>query len=77
MTPAAVKLATRGIRVRIRPLAWRASRMALPHHARSGRTHITWQNDSTLKLDTDAGTQTRLFRFGPPPAAKGRAQLAR
>src|SRR3954453_3132656 len=29
-----------------------------------GRLHITWQDDSTLKIDTDAGTQTRLVRFG-------------
>jgi hypothetical protein len=29
-----------------------------------GRLNITWQNDSTLKIDTDAGTQTRLFHFG-------------
>jgi hypothetical protein len=27
------------------------------------RLHITWQDDSTLKLETDAGTQTRLFHF--------------
>jgi hypothetical protein len=34
-----------------------------------GRLHITWQDDTTLRLDTDSGTQTRLFRFGgsPPP----------
>jgi hypothetical protein len=30
-----------------------------------GRLHITWQDDTTLKVDTDAGTQTRLLRFGP------------
>src|SRR2546430_1421165 len=30
-----------------------------------GRLHITWQDDRTLKLETDAGTQTRLFHFGP------------
>ena len=30
-----------------------------------GRIHITWQDDTTLKIDTDAGTQTRLLRFGP------------
>ena len=30
-----------------------------------GRIHITWQDDTTLKVDTDAGTQTRLLRFGP------------
>ena len=28
-----------------------------------GRLHITWQDDNTLRIDTDAGTQTRLFRF--------------
>jgi hypothetical protein len=33
-----------------------------------GRLHITWQNDNTLKVDTDAGTQTRLLRFGTPQA---------
>jgi hypothetical protein len=34
-----------------------------------GRLHITWQDDNTLRLDTDSGTQTRLFRFGGSPAA--------
>ena len=29
-----------------------------------GRLHITWADDTTLKIETDAGTQTRLFRFG-------------
>jgi hypothetical protein len=35
-----------------------------------GRLHITWDGDDTLKVETDAGTQTRLFRFNrtPPPA---------
>jgi len=28
-----------------------------------GHLHIVWENDNTLRLDTDAGTQTRLFRF--------------
>lgn len=28
------------------------------------RLHITWQDDRTLKLETDAGTQTRTFHFG-------------
>ena len=27
------------------------------------RLHITWQDDDTLKIETDAGTQTRLLRF--------------
>jgi len=29
-----------------------------------GRLHITWQDDTTLKVETDAGTQTRLLHFG-------------
>lgn len=29
-----------------------------------GRLHITWDNDTTLRIETDAGTQTRLFHFG-------------
>ena len=33
-----------------------------------GRLHITWQDDSTLKVETDAGTQTRLLRFGDAEA---------
>ena len=31
-----------------------------------GRLHITWQDDQTLKMDTDAGKQTRMFHFAPP-----------
>jgi hypothetical protein len=29
-----------------------------------GRLRITWQDDTTLKVETDAGQQTRLFHFG-------------
>jgi hypothetical protein len=29
-----------------------------------GRLNITWQDDNTLRMDIDNGTQTRLFRFG-------------
>ena len=37
-----------------------------------GRIHITWQDDNTMRLDVDAGTQTRLFRFSAsPPAPDG------
>jgi hypothetical protein len=28
------------------------------------RLHVSWENDTTLKVETDAGQQTRLFRFG-------------
>jgi hypothetical protein len=36
-----------------------------------GRLHITWQDDRTLKIETDAGTQTRLFHFGAATDATG------
>jgi hypothetical protein len=29
-----------------------------------GRIRISWQDDSTLKIETDAGRQTRLLHFG-------------
>jgi hypothetical protein len=28
-----------------------------------GRVHISWTDDNTLKVETDAGTQTRTFHF--------------
>lgn len=34
-----------------------------------GRLHITWENDDTLRMDLDAGTQTRRFVFGSAPPA--------
>jgi len=43
------------------------------------RLRITWENDNTLRIDADTGTQTRLFYFGasaPPagePALQGRS----
>jgi len=33
-----------------------------------GRLHITWENDSTMKVDADAGTQTRELHFGGTPS---------
>ena len=38
-----------------------------------GRLHLTWESDDSLKVETEAGTQTRLFRFGAAPAASGPA----
>jgi hypothetical protein len=35
------------------------------------RLHITWEDANTLRVDTDAGTQTRLFRFGAAASAPG------
>ena len=34
-----------------------------------GRLHITWENDSTLRIDTEAGAQTRRLYLGEAPAA--------
>src|SRR5215468_5278155 len=34
-----------------------------------GRFHVTWQDDQTLKIETDAGRQVRLFHFGAAGAA--------
>jgi hypothetical protein len=44
-----------------------------------GRLHIAWRDDNTLQIDTDAGTQTRLFHFGrlgsdPPVVATWQGQ---
>jgi hypothetical protein len=36
-----------------------------------GRLRISWQDEQTLKIETDAGTQTRLLKFGPPPDDRG------
>jgi hypothetical protein len=38
--------------------------MRQPTHLR-----ISWQDDNTLKVEADYGSQTRLFLFGPPPDA--------
>jgi len=35
------------------------------------RLHITWQDDNTLKLETDAGTQTRILNFKPSQSQGG------
>jgi hypothetical protein len=50
-----------------------------------GRLHVSWENDTTLRIDTDAGQQTRLLRFdrsqppapGPPQGSSPGPQAAR
>ena len=37
------------------------------------RMRISWQDDNTLKLETDYGIQTRLLRFGPATPAGPRS----
>lgn len=36
-----------------------------------GRLHITWADDDTLRVEFDAGTQTRLLEFGAAAAPSG------
>ena len=38
-----------------------------------GRLKISWQDDLTLKIETDAGVQTRLLHFLPPAGGPGPA----
>jgi hypothetical protein len=40
---------------------------------RPGRLHITWDGDNALKVETDAGTQTRTLHFGAAAATLGQA----
>src|SRR5688572_26755580 len=40
-----------------------------------GRLRITWENDTTLRIDTDTGTQSRLFHFGTPAPANTQPSL--
>jgi hypothetical protein len=41
-----------------------------------GKLHITWDNDTTLKIETEAGTQTRMFHFGSDAAGSDAMKLA-
>ncbi len=36
-----------------------------------GRIHITWTDDRTLKVESDAGQQTRILSFGAPQGQGG------
>jgi len=40
------------------------------------RVQIAWQDDRTLKLETDAGQQTRVFRFAQPGIAAAASATA-
>jgi hypothetical protein len=40
-----------------------------------GRLRISWQDDRTLKLETDTGQQTRIFSFGAPAQPAGEPTL--
>jgi hypothetical protein len=38
------------------------------------RLRVSWQDDTTLKFETDNGQQVRLFRFGPAQSTGGEPQ---
>lgn len=40
------------------------------------RLHITWADERTLKVETDAGTQTRLLRFDLAPGSASGSRAA-
>lgn len=40
--------------------------LRIPEHL-----HVTWQDDQTLRMDVDAGKQTRLFHFGDRKTSAG------
>jgi hypothetical protein len=37
----------------------------------ASRFHITWQDENTLRVESDYGMQTRLFHFNLPPSTSG------
>jgi hypothetical protein len=39
-----------------------------------GRIRVSWNDDTTLRVETEAGTQTRLFSFGAPSSAPPAAE---
>jgi hypothetical protein len=39
-----------------------------------GRVHVTWENETTLRIDMDSGTQTRLLHFNGVPQGEATLQ---
>ena len=70
MTPAARTLADTWDPARDEAAGEQCRSYAAPAIMRvPGRIRISWQDDYTLKIETDAGMQTRLLHFQPPNAA--------
>jgi hypothetical protein len=71
MTPAARKVADAWDPARDEAAGEQCKAYGAPAVTRlPGRLRISWQDDSTMKLELEAGNQTRLFHFGatPPPS---------
>jgi hypothetical protein len=72
MTPAARKIADSWDLAREQASADQCKSYGAPAILRvPGRLHITWQDDQTLKMETDAGQQVRTFHFGDWKAPAG------
>jgi len=70
MTPAATKVADGWDPARDTAAGEQCRSYGAPAIMRvPGRIRISWENDNTLKVETEAGTQTRLFHFTAPPAS--------
>src|SRR6185436_11720218 len=70
MTPAAIKVADAWNPAKDEAAGLQCKSYGAPaimHMA--GRIRFTWQDDRTLRMEADNGTQTRLFRFEGTPAA--------
>ena len=69
LTPAAVKVADAWDPARDAAAGEQCRSYGAPAIMRvPGRVRVSWENETTLKVETEAGTQTRLFHFGAPPA---------
>lgn len=72
MTPAAIKLADAWDPAKDEAAGEQCKSYGAPAILRvPERLHITWQDDKTLRMDTDAGKQTRIFHFGDGKAPAG------
>ena len=65
MTPAAIKIADTWDPAKDEAAGDQCKSYGAPAILRvPEHLHITWQDDQTLRMDTDAGKQTRIFHFG-------------
>jgi hypothetical protein len=72
MTPAAIKIANGWDPAKDEAAGDQCKSYGAPAILRvPEHLHITWQDDQTLRMDTDAGKQTRIFHFGPGKAPAG------
>jgi hypothetical protein len=72
MTPAAIKIADAWDPAKEEASADQCKSYGAPSLLRvPEHLHMTWQDDQTMKMETDAGKQTRVFHFGNWKAPEG------